>query len=124
MKTIYFIICIFSLLACDKELIEEFVIDNDYNRSINVQFENMNGEVFDSTITPNALNVRFYVNTGYGNSVSEFDLSRLFKYFTIQSDTIISATNYLDNNQWLYTEYSETHSEYRLIIDSSDFSDN
>jgi hypothetical protein len=110
--------------ACDRLLSYDFIIDNNCNKPINIGFENMNGYKVDTIIDSNLKNFKIYTNTGYGRSVSQEemgDLSRLFKYFEITSDSIISKINYKSNDVWQYSEISETHAVYYLQVDSMHF---
>jgi len=107
--------------ACDKELTEEFRIDNEYSEDILVTFENKNGFKYDTIIKSGEKDIIVYINKGYGSAVSEFELSSLFKYFEIQNNTTISKMNFLSNDIWEYSEKSDTYSVYHLKIDGSAF---
>ncbi|MCT4636637.1 MAG: hypothetical protein N4A72_02920, partial [Bacteroidales bacterium] len=86
-----------------------------------VKFETMNGDSDDILINPKT-EVLIFQSIGYGNSVSEFELDRLFKYFEMKTENNVSANiNYLLNSNWKYNEVSETDSEYILIVDKECF---
>jgi hypothetical protein len=81
----------------------------------------MNGDSDDILINPKT-EVLIFQSIGYGNSVSEFELDRLFKYFEMKTENNVSANiNYLLNSNWKYNEVSETDSEYILIVDKECF---
>ncbi len=109
------------MTSCDELLTEKFVVDNDYYNSVSISYKNANGYIFDTIIPPKTFEFELFINTGYGQSVYEFELDRLFEYFIVESDTITSNMDYRDNLLWDYYEFSETTSEYRLRIDSTHF---
>ena len=125
MKKHFFLLALLILVlySCDKELIEDFIITNSHNNDIHVNAENMNGVVIRDTITIGETSYLFYTNTGYGNSIYKFELKTLFKYFEINSGSIPSKLDYLNDTMWEYIELSDTHAEYRLVIDSTHFKD-
>ncbi len=121
MKKLLIIFPILLFFSCDKLLTEDFYITNNLNDSLYLRCENMNGVITEATIPPLIFDTIFYVNTGYGTHVSEFELIRLFKYFAIQTKDGESNKDYLDDELWEYTELSETHAAYKLVVDETHF---
>jgi len=110
-----------SLTSCDKEIIEEFVLDNDCEFTINIQYETASGIRLDTIVNKKTINVVLLRNIDFAPSVSEYDLAKYFKYFEIESDTLVSKVNYRSNEAWIYSENSKTHAVYNLTVDSTHF---
>ena len=120
-KAVFIGVIFLILCSCDRKLTENFFVKNDLSHSIIVKFETMNGDSDDILIDPKT-EVLIFQSIGYGNSVSEFELDRLFKYFEVKTENNVSANiNYLLNSNWKYNEVSETNSEYILIVDKECF---
>jgi hypothetical protein len=114
----------FGLLisACDKELVEDYVVDNLYNKAIKIKYKNkIDGIIYDTTINANARNVIICTYTDFGTKVSENQVSNLFDYFILSSDTLVSKANLLSNYTWRYSQESKTYAKYYLKVDSTFF---
>jgi hypothetical protein len=117
---ILLIICLLFLYACDKEIIHDFVIENNCDKSISIAFENANSEEYTALIQSNKVDT-FYTLIGYSTQVHPIDLNRLFKSFKISCDTIESKIDYKSNDVWEYIEKSDTYAIYYLEVDSTHF---
>lgn len=114
-------IILLSLTACDKEIIEEFVIDNDSELILNLKYETASGIRLDTIVSQKAINVIILRNNDFAPAVNECDISKYFEYFEIKSDTIVSKINYKSNEAWIYSEKSKTYAVYYLKVDSTHF---
>jgi hypothetical protein len=119
---ILFTFLVFSfIVSCDKELYYDYVIENESNQPILVNMVFHNDNVRDTLISVQA-RIILTTSKGYGNSVNEFEISRLFKDLTIRNaDSVFANKDYLSNEYWLYKEYSDTHAEFLLTIYSAHF---
>ena len=113
-------ICILFLYACDKEIMHDFVVENNCNKSISITFENANSEQHTAIVQANKVDT-IYTLTGYSNKIHPINLDRLFKSFKINYDTIESVIDYKSNDVWEYAEKSGTYAVYYLEVDSTHF---
>lgn len=115
------ILIAFLMMSCDKELFYDYIVENKSSESIHIHIEYLNSDIVDTTLGKKTI-LKIGTSIGYGTSVYEFELSSLYNYFEIQDeDSILSKRDYLLNKNWVYKEYSDTHAEYLLIVDSTHF---
>jgi hypothetical protein len=120
-KRIFVVISFIIFCSCDKELSEDFIVINNLSTPIAVSLETNLDEYDETVIQPNSEGIVLQAR-GFGNSVHEIEISRWFKSFEVtKDDTIKSKINYLLNENWEYKESSDTHAEYRLMVDSTHF---
>lgn len=114
------LVCMIFLYACDKEIMHDFVVENNCDKSISIAFENANSEKNTVVIQSNKVDT-IYTLIGYSTHVHSIDLERLFKSFKINFDTIESAIDYKSNDVWEYAEKSDTYAIYYLEVDNTHF---
>jgi hypothetical protein len=114
-------IILLTLYSCDKEIIEEFVIDNDSEFILNIKYKTASGISSEKIVSKNAINVIILKHIDFAPEVFERELWKYFEYFEIKSDTLKSKINYRSNEAWIYTEKSNTHAVYYLKVDSTHF---
>ena len=120
-KRIIIIISFITFCSCDKELFEDFIVKNNLSSSIEVTFETTIDEYDETVIQPNS-EVIIRHTRGFGNSVHKYKISEWFKSFEVtKGDTVKSKVDYLLDENWEYRELSDTHAEYRLVVDETHF---
>lgn len=120
-KRLFIILSFIILCSCDKELFEDFFVKNNYSKDIELHVKFHEGGIFDTIIESKSI-LLLSTLTGFGNSVHKFELNSYFKSFEVtKDDTIKSKINYLLNENWEFKEFSDTHAEYRLVVDETHF---
>ncbi|NOQ27298.1 MAG: hypothetical protein GQ564_18205 [Bacteroidales bacterium] len=118
---IFIIITFIIFCSCDRELFEDFIVKNNLSTSITVVHETNLDEYSELVILPNTEAIVLQAS-GYGNSVHKYKISEWFKLFEVtKDDTVQSKVDYLLDENWEYKELSDTHAEYRLVVDSTHF---
>jgi hypothetical protein len=109
------------LVSCEKHITTDFVVDNNSGKPILVTYETYDNSMNDTLVEGNQKNVRFYFIESSGQSAVEHPVTSYLKYFSVEQDTIPSKVNYYSNDNWIYTKHSDSHEEYKVVVNPTDF---
>ena len=120
MMKYFFLLVILVIVGCDKELTYDYTFQNKSPYTVYLTYESHIDNSYNHTVLSED-SIIITTSTGFGNSVYELDLKNLFKSFSLRTDSLYSDSDYTENKYWEYTEFSDTHAEFRLIVDSTHF---
>jgi hypothetical protein len=118
-KSIIFLSFIITLIGCDEEMFYDYIIRNNHDKTIVVEFETYDIPNESHSIDPGIHDTIYSFSIIEGTKIYEREI--IFNEINIKSDTTESRVDYQSNDTWEYTKKSDTHAVYYLVVESEDF---